>query len=166
MSQHATPTMSSARLACLVALLAAPLAACSERIPEGDTAQSRADSQREQEAQTAPADGAQQRDIASNGTDYADGYSKPREAWTGGTNARDAKFDGSAERDARAQAELEKALSSNDDFSMIDVDVQDGIAHLEGEVESEPDRQAAVETAMAVEGVVKVRNEVQVSWKD
>jgi hypothetical protein len=159
-SNNAGQVMSQARLACLVALLAAPLAACSDRSAQPETTQGDSG-----QAQAVPAEGAQQPAVEPTDTTYTDGYSKPREAWTGGATAEDAQFKGSADSDAQAVAQLKQELSTRDDFSQIEVDVQDGIAHLKGEVESEADRQDAVEAAMGVEGVAAVRNELQVSWK-
>lgn len=159
-SNNAGQVMSQARLACLVALLAAPLAACSDRSAQPENTQGDSG-----QAQAVPAEGAQQPAVEPTDTTYTDGYSKPREAWTGGATAEDAQFKGSADSDAQAVAQLKRELSARDDFSQIEVDVQDGIAHLTGEVESEADRQDAVEAAMGVEGVAAVRNELQVSWK-
>jgi osmotically-inducible protein OsmY len=161
-SNNAGRAMSQARLACLVALLAAPLSACSDRSAERESAQAESGQER---AQAVEAEGAQQPAVEPTDTTYTDGYSKPREAWTGGATTEDAQFKGSADSDARAAAQLERELSARDDFSKIEVDVQDGIAHLTGEVESEADRQDAIEAAMGVEGIAAVRNELQVGWK-
>jgi osmotically-inducible protein OsmY len=164
-SHNTGRAMSQARLACLVALLAVPLAACSDRSAQRETAQAESAQEQDSQIQADTGEGVQQADIEATDTTYTDGYSKPREAWTGGATAENAQFKGSADSDARALAQLEEAFSARDDFSMIEVDVQDGIAHIEGEVESEADRQEAIETAMEVEGVAAVRNELQVARK-
>ena len=107
-SNNAGQVMSQARLACLVALLAAPLAACSDRSAQPENTQGDSG-----QAQAVPAEGAQQPAVEPTDTTYTDGYSKPREAWTGGATAEDAQFKGSADSDAQAVAQLKRELSAD-----------------------------------------------------
>jgi hypothetical protein len=152
------------RAACVTALLAVPLAACSDRAPESgeaqvDVQQAARDKEVERRA------GKEQPPVPENKVDYPDSYGAPRESWTGGAAARDAEFRSTDATDAQALDTLRQALAERDDFDMVEIEVQDGVVHLKGEVESEPDRRDAEAMAMAVEGVVAVRNELEVGWK-
>lgn len=103
--------------------------------------------------------------MTANEVDYTDKYSEPRESWTGGATTAEGAFNSSAETDARALDKLTQELAAHGGFELIEVEVEDGVAHLTGEVESEPDRRKVEAMAMAVEGIVAVRNELAVGWK-
>jgi hypothetical protein len=153
--------MTILRTACVTALLAVPLAACSERTADSgneqvDAQQAARDKEVERRA------GKEQPPLPDNEIESADRYGAPRESWTAGATAGDAEFKDSAKTDARALDELTEALAARDDSDMIEIDVQDGVAHLEGEVESVLDRREIEALAMAVEGIVAVRNELEV----
>jgi hypothetical protein len=154
--------MTILRTACLTALLAVPLAACSDRADDSGNAQvdaQQAARDKEVERRT----GKEQPPLPDNEIEKtADSYGAPRESWTAGATARDAEFKDSAKTDARALDELTEALAARDDSDMIEVDVQDGVAHLEGEVESALDRREIEALAMAVEEIVAVRNDLEV----
>lgn len=86
--------------------------------------------------------------------------------------ARDDHFDGidadnrnSSFDDIKAHIRLETRYATNDDLSalQIDTDVRNGVAYLSGEVESDAHRQLAAEEAADVEGVLSIRNNLQVS---
>ena len=162
MKYEFTDTRKALPAACLVALLATPLVACSERPAEPERAQ--ADTQqmvRDKEAERRP--GSEQPDVTANDVDYTDGYSKPRESWTGGTTARDAQFESSDESDAHAERLLAKQFSDRDGFHAVEVDVEGGVAHLRGEVDSVVQHREAETLAEAMEEVVEVRNDLQIA---
>ncbi|NHA14763.1 BON domain-containing protein [Thioalkalivibrio sp. XN279] len=150
------------RTACLVTLLAAPLAACSDRPDTPEGAQPDVQQMvRDKEAERRP--GSEQPEVTANDVDYDDEYGKPRESWTGGTTAGDGEIEGSAENDARAERMLREELAGRDGFRAIEIDVQDGIAHLRGEVESIVEYREAETLAMAMEDVVEVRNDLEIA---
>lgn len=149
-------------MACVVALLAAPLAACSDSpdTPEGaqpDVQQMA----RDKEAERRP--GSEPPEVTANEVDYTDEYSEPRESWTGGATARDAEFESSDQSDARAERMLTEALAGRDGFRAVEVAVQDGVAHLQGEVASIVEHRKAETLAMAMEEVVEVRNDLEIA---
>ena len=153
--------MTILRTACLTALLAVPLAACSDRTDDSGNAQVDAQ-QAARDKEVERRAGKEQPPLPDNQIETTDSYGAPRESWTAGATARDAEFKDSAKTDARALDELTEALAARDDSDMIQVDVQDGVAHLEGAVESVLDRREIEALAMAVEGIVAVRNELEV----
>jgi len=152
------------RAACIAALLAVPLAACSDRPADSGNAQVDAQ-QAARDKEVERREGKEQPAVPESDADYPDRYGQPRESWTGGATARDAEFTSTAETDAQALDELMQALAERDDFDRVEIEVRSGVAHLEGTVESEPDRRAAEAMAMAVEGVVAVQNDLEVGWK-
>lgn len=150
--------------ACLAAVLAAPLAGCSDRPDEQPAAdQPKAlELAREKEAERRP--GTEDAETGQADVEYAEeGYAKPRESWTGGGTARDAGFTDVAETDARAMQQVKDVLAAREGFGQVNVEVTDGIAHLTGEVESWLMKQEAENIVMALEGVVEVRNDLEVS---
>jgi len=146
----------------LAALLAAPLAACSDRpdAPEG-AQQDVQQMARDKEAERRP--GTEEPELKSGDVDYTDTYSEPRESWTGDATASDAEFESSDESDARAERMLSEALEGRDGFRAISVDVQDGVAHLQGEVDSIVEHREAEILAMGMDEVVEVRNELTIA---
>lgn len=72
---------------------------------------------------------------------------------------------GDAASDMRMHMALEMKLATNDHLSamMINTDVKDGVAHLEGEVATDAQREMAGELAMTVDGVKSVMNDLQVN---
>jgi hyperosmotically inducible periplasmic protein len=72
---------------------------------------------------------------------------------------------GDAASDMRMHMALEMKLATNDQLSamMINTDVKDGVAHLEGEVGTDAQREMAGELAMTVDGVKSVMNDLQVT---
>lgn len=165
MKQKYEPTslmaMTVLRAACVTALLAVPLAACSDRPDESGSAQVDAQqAARDKEAERR--EGKEQPPVPPSPGDVTDDYGTPRESWTAGAAAPDGDLQSSADTDARALEQLTQVLAARDDFERVSVDVQDGVAHLKGEVESETDRRDAEALAMAVEGVAAVRNELEV----
>lgn len=154
--------MTVLRTACMTAILAVPLAACSDR--PADTGATQVDAQ--QAAREKPVErreGKEQPSVAESEEDYTDRYSEPRESWTGGATAGGAEFKASAETDARAEQLLERTFDTRDELSAIDIDVEDGVARLEGEVMSALERHDAEQLAMSVEGIFAVRNELQIA---
>ena len=146
----------------LVALLAAPLAACSDRPAEPEGAQQDVQQMvRDKEAERRP--GTEQPELKSSDVDYTDEYSEPRESWTGDAAASDAEFESSEESDARAERMLSEALEGRDGFRAISIDVQDGVAHLEGEVDSIVEKREAETVAMGMDEVVEVRNDLRIA---
>lgn len=153
--------MAILRAACVTALLAVPLAACSDRPADSGNAQVDAQ-QAARDKEVERREGKGQPPVPPSPGDATDEYGKPRESWTAGAAAPDADLESSAETDARALEQLTQALAARDDFDRVSVEVQEGVAHLKGEVESESDRRDAEALAMAVEGVAAVRNELEV----
>jgi hypothetical protein len=148
--------------ACVVALLAAPLAACSDRPDVPESAQPDVQQMvRDKEAERRP--GSEQPEVTANDVDYTDEYSEPRESWTGGATARDAEFEGTAESDVRAERMLREKLVGLDGFRAVEVDVQDGVAHLQGEAKSIVEHREAETLAMAMDEVVEVRNDLEIA---
>lgn len=146
----------------LVALMAGPLAACSDRPEAPESAQP--DTQqmvREKEAERRP--GTEEPELKSSDVDYTDTYSEPRESWTGGATASDAGFVSSEQSDAQAERMLREELAGRDGFRTINIDVQDGVAHLQGEVDSVVQHREAETIAMAMEEVVEVRNDLRIA---
>lgn len=72
---------------------------------------------------------------------------------------------GDAASDMRMHMALEMKLAASDQLSamMINTDVKDGVAHLEGEVGTDAQREMAAELAMTVDGVKSVMNDLQVT---
>jgi osmotically-inducible protein OsmY len=72
---------------------------------------------------------------------------------------------GDAASDMRMHMALEMKLAANDQLSamMINTDVKDGVAHLEGEVATDAQREMAAELAMTVDGIESVMNDLQVN---
>jgi osmotically-inducible protein OsmY len=72
---------------------------------------------------------------------------------------------GHAASDMRMHMALEMKLATSDELSamMINTDVKDGVAHLEGEVGTDAQREMAAELAMTVDGVTSVMNDLQVN---
>lgn len=72
---------------------------------------------------------------------------------------------GDAANDMRMHLALETELATNDELSalMINTDVRDGVAHLEGDVGTEAQRDLAGELASNVEGIQSVQNDLQVT---
>jgi len=72
---------------------------------------------------------------------------------------------GDAASDMRMHMALEMKLATNDQLSamMINTDVKDGVAHLEGEVGTDAQREMAGELALTVDGVKSVMNDLQVN---
>lgn len=70
----------------------------------------------------------------------------------------------SALKDAWLDGKLEASFALNRHLSAfaIDTDVEDGMVHLTGEVDSEIDRNLATEVAQNIEGVTGVRNDLTV----
>lgn len=66
---------------------------------------------------------------------------------------------------ARQEGALQTALALNRLLNpfKIDVRVQDGTAHLQGEVENEVERQLAEQVALATRGIETVQNDLQVN---
>lgn len=66
---------------------------------------------------------------------------------------------------ARHEGALQTALALNRLLNpfKIDVRVQEGTAHLQGEVENEVERQLAEQIALATRGIEKVQNDLQVN---
>jgi predicted small lipoprotein YifL len=66
--------------------------------------------------------------------------------------------------DHQLRAELESRFADSPELSgqMIQIDVQDGVAHLEGAVSSDAERDEAEQVAMTVEGIQSVRNNLTV----
>jgi hypothetical protein len=66
--------------------------------------------------------------------------------------------------DQQLRAELESRFADSPELSgqMIQIDVQDGVAHLEGAVSSDAERDEAEQVAMTVEGIHSVRNNLTV----
>jgi hypothetical protein len=153
--------MTILRTACMTAFLAVPLAACSDRTDDSGNAQVDAQ-QAARDKEVERRVGKEQPPLPDNEIESADRYGAPRESWTAGATARDAEFKDSTKADAGALDELTEALAARDDSDMIKIEVQDGIAHLEGEVESVLDRREIETMALAVEGIVAVRNDLEV----
>jgi osmotically-inducible protein OsmY len=65
----------------------------------------------------------------------------------------------------RQHATLEAKLAENSELSalMINTDVKDGVAYMEGEVENETQRALAEEIAMSVDGVESVQNDLEIT---
>ena len=149
------------RAACLAALLAVPLAACSDRqaAPEGPQ-QNAQQMARDKEAERRS--GSEAPELKASESDSTEGYSKPRESWTGGT-ARDAEFQGSGETDERVERRLAEELDGLAGIHLVEVEVEDGVALLRGEVESAVQRRQAETMALAMEEIVAVRNELEIS---
>lgn len=165
MKQKYEPTslmaMTVLRAACVTALLAVPLAACSDRPDESGSAQVDAQqAARDKEAERR--EGKEQPPVPPSPGDATDEYGKPRESWTAGAAAPDGDLESSAETDARALERLTQALVARDAFDRVSVEVQEGVAHLKGQVESEADRRDAEALANSIEGVSAVRNELEV----
>jgi hypothetical protein len=150
------------RTACVVALLATPLAACSDRstAPEGAD-QDVQQMVRDKEAERRPGK-ADEPSLSANDVDYTDDYSEPRESWTGGTTAQGMPVKDSAENDARAERLLTEELEGRDGFHAVEIEVQDGVASLKGEVESIVQHRQAETMALAMEEVVAVHNELDI----
>jgi hypothetical protein len=162
MNSRFTDNMKTVSTACLAALLAAPLAACSERAAAPEGAQQDVQQMvRDQEVERRP--GADQPEVTANDVDYTDEYSEPRESWTGGATARDAEFASSDQSDARAERMLARELAGRDGFRAVEVDVEDGVAHLQGEVESIVEHREAETLALGMAEVVEVRNELEIA---
>jgi osmotically-inducible protein OsmY len=72
---------------------------------------------------------------------------------------------GDAASDMRMHMALETKLATSDELSalMINTDVRDGVAHLDGEVGSEAQRDLAGEIARTLEGIRSVQNNLQVT---
>lgn len=72
---------------------------------------------------------------------------------------------GSSASDLRMHLALETELANNDELSamLINTDVRDGVALLEGEVKTDEQRELATELAESVEGVQSVQNELRVT---
>lgn len=70
--------------------------------------------------------------------------------------------------EARQEGSVWTAFALNQHLSpfAIDVDIENGVATLTGEVESEVDRDLAEQVALGVEGINKVDNQLQVSGED
>jgi hypothetical protein len=66
--------------------------------------------------------------------------------------------------DQQLRSELESRFADSPELSgqMIQIDVQDGVAHLEGAVSSDAERDEAEQVAMTVEGIQSVRNNLTV----
>jgi osmotically-inducible protein OsmY len=75
---------------------------------------------------------------------------------------------GDAASDVRMHLALEAELAQSDALSAIaiDTDVNDGVAHLRGDVQTDAQRQLATELAESVEGIQSVRNELVVTGDD
>jgi len=75
---------------------------------------------------------------------------------------------GDAASDVRMHLALEAKLAQSDGLSAIaiDTDVNDGIAQLRGDVQTDAQRQLATELAESVEGIRSVRNELVVTGDD
>ncbi|NGP54287.1 BON domain-containing protein [Thioalkalivibrio sp. XN8] len=148
--------------AALALVLATPLAGCPNRSDEQSASEQpkAGELAREKEAERRP--GAAEPETDPGEVDYTDEYSEPRESWTGGGTARDAEFTGIAATDARAQEQLRETLAAREDFGDVQVEVTDGIAHLTGEVDSMAIKRDAGALAMALEGVVEVRNDLKI----
>jgi hyperosmotically inducible periplasmic protein len=75
---------------------------------------------------------------------------------------------GDAASDVRMHLALEAKLAQSDGLSAIaiDTDVNDGIAQLRGDVQTDAQRQLATELAESVEGIKSVRNELVVTGDD
>lgn len=156
------------RAACLLALLALPLAACSDRPAdtddEGSAEVSAQEAARNNEVERR--EGMEEPPLPVSRDDAGDAddqYSEPRESWTGEGTAKHAEFNSTAENDARAEELLKQEFSKRDELRAIEVDVEDGVAVLKGEVGSALDRVEAESLAETVEGVVTVNNELQVA---
>jgi hyperosmotically inducible periplasmic protein len=72
---------------------------------------------------------------------------------------------GEAASDMRMHMALEMKLATSDELSalMINTDVRDGVAHLEGEVGTEAQRDLAGEIARTLEGIRSVQNDLRVN---
>lgn len=156
------------RTACLVALLAVPLAACSDRPADTDDEESAQLSAQEaaRNTEVERREGKEEPPLPANPNEAGDAddqYSEPRESWTGEGTAKNAEFQGSAENDARAEQLLKEEFSTRDELRAIEVDVENGVAVLKGEVGSVLDRIQAGSLAETIEGVVTVSNELQVA---
>jgi osmotically-inducible protein OsmY len=151
------------RTACIITMLAVPLAACSDRPAEPEGADQDVQQMvRDKEAERRPGSGDEPA-VTANGADYTDEYSEPRESWTGDNAARDMAVTDIAESDAKAQRLLADALNGRDGFGSLEIEVQDGVAVLRGEVESAVQRRQAETMALAMEEIVAVRNELEIS---
>lgn len=114
-------------------------------------------------------------DVAYGDTDQGDSgntINRDSSFEDGDAGARDDQFDGidadnrnSSFDDIKAHIRLETRYATSDDLSalQIDTDVRNGVAYLSGEVESDAHRQLAAEEAADVEGVLSIRNNLQVS---
>ena len=72
---------------------------------------------------------------------------------------------GDAASDMRMHMALEMKLATTDELSamMINTDVKDGVAHLEGDVGTDAQREMAGELARTVDGVTSVQNDLRVT---
>lgn len=72
---------------------------------------------------------------------------------------------GDAASDLRMHTALEAKLAASDQLSafMVDTDVQDGLARLQGEVKTEAERELASQLALSVDGITGVRNDLRVT---
>lgn len=148
--------------ACFAIVLTTALTGCPNRSDEQSaTEQPKAEElAREKEAERRA--GAEEPELDPGEADYTDEYTEPRESWTGGGTAREAEYTDVAETDARAQERLRETLAAREDFGDVQVEVTDGIAHLTGEVDSMAIKRDAGALAMALEGVVEVRNDLKI----
>lgn len=65
----------------------------------------------------------------------------------------------------RQHATLEAKLAENSELSalMINTDVKEGVAYMEGEVENETQRALAEEIALSVDGIESVENDLEIT---
>jgi hyperosmotically inducible periplasmic protein len=75
---------------------------------------------------------------------------------------------GDVASDTRQHLAIEAKLAQSDQLSAfsINTDVEDGVARLEGDVETEAQRELAGELAMSVEGIKRVENQLQVKGSE
>lgn len=69
-----------------------------------------------------------------------------------------------ASTDVRIHLELEAALAQSDELSALEIgtDVQDGVVHLSGAVETGARKELAAELAKSIQGVTSVQNALEV----
>jgi hyperosmotically inducible periplasmic protein len=70
--------------------------------------------------------------------------------------------------DVRMHLAIETSFARSDELSALSIntDVKDGAVHLEGEVETDAQKELAAELAKSVEGVKSVRNDLEVKQGD
>lgn len=157
----------SLRTACVVAVLALPLVACSERPADTDKGSAEVSAQQAaRDKEVERREGKEQPPVPASQAEAGDAssqYSTPRESWTGGATAQDAGFKSSAENDALAKQLLEHAFHERAGMGAIEVDVEDGVAVLRGKVGSALERVEAEALAEKLEAVLAVRNELEIA---